>query len=457
MHENNGKTNFQLQEESSVAIQLIDFHSELYPCQVISNNSGQVLLTKKMKIFVKYVEKQFCSKKFLLEYIDDRQYVINYLSQKPSKVILRELILKHWMKDMEIILILLEQDRSIFDKLPKDVRCDEDVSILLMKQKRMVRISSTAFSKLTEKSKSYLLEHIDAIGPFLFGKLSETLRNDAEIVLTYMKINYYHQFDIINLIGKELRNDKQFVLKVLYETNVFVGLDELQHDKEIIDHVFKRWKEFKVLPKYSRYFHSLFCDEFDVIIYILSKGHGLECASERLRDNEQIVRHAVKQNPKSLHYASQRLNCDPKFILDLINEKLLTTLEYVKEIEILGGMKFVEKAQSINPHIETPIQYVTNEMLIDMAVVHKIDISDYHAKITKELALKIVSLNGQSYRLLPLQLICDVDVAITAWKTDTSIFQDIPKQLWTNDFLLRLKEMSACYEELYIPNKKVKR
>jgi len=68
-------------------------------------------------------------------------------------------------------------------------------------------------------------------------------------------------------------------------------------------------------PWAFRHFSLSLRDDFDIAKNAIGKNAGLRYLSERLRDNEELVRYSMKQCNSDFQYASERLRQDKALVL----------------------------------------------------------------------------------------------------------------------------------------------
>lgn len=164
-----------------------------------------------------------------------------------------------------------------------------------------------------------------------FKYISDNLKNDREFVLTVL--TYYNPIDfpgrtlsIYDNISKNLRGDKEIALIALEGNPACFGRvsDKLKDDLEIVTIVAKS-------GFYSSYIDDKFTGNKDFILNILEeKGDNripwdnvyslIKNTSFKLRDDKDVMLSAIKIAPDVINLASSRLLNDEDFILCAVKE-----------------------------------------------------------------------------------------------------------------------------------------
>lgn len=128
-------------------------------------------------------------------------------------------------------------------------------------------------------------------------ELSDSLKNDKEVILTAMNIDP----GCFSFASTDLRSDKELVIEAikLYPPNLKYADDIFKNDKEI------------VLLALSN------TDKDRTAVYAYSV---LEYVSSQFQNDKEIVKLAIKNNKSALEHASTDLRNDKEFILEILKE-----------------------------------------------------------------------------------------------------------------------------------------
>lgn len=201
------------------------------------------------------------------------------------------------------------------------------------------------------------IKHMQYSGAIMYA--SEELRNDKELVLAAVK-KYGNSLEYAS---EKLRNDKELVLAAVKETGFALKFasKELCNDKEVVtvalnsigdvleyaSEELRNTKEIVLLAiqnsKFSdptMYASEEIRNDKDFMLLVLKHGISLKNASERLRDDKDVVMVAVGKYGFELEYASERLRKDKEVIQcaldsnkDAIEYALIDSLEEISGIE----------------------------------------------------------------------------------------------------------------------------
>ena len=171
-----------------------------------------------------------------------------------------------------------------------------------------------------------------------FTELPIKYQNDPEIARAAWKYQGEQTFEFEDL-SDELQNNKEFLKTIALDDNSL-----------------KLFKE-----KYRQEFAN------DREIFL--NNRFIEYASITLRDDEEIVKHAVSMDPSKLQYASERLR-NNKNIIDTIMKKNYLSGDWIKYVgeDYKNNREFIKKAISKGLTLE----YLSDEFKDDEEIVTEI-------------------------------------------------------------------------------------
>jgi hypothetical protein len=199
-------------------------------------------------------------------------------------------------------------------------------------KKRVVEILQRAFPKLVvigypNEHLFVLLERyrhdreaikdIVYLYPLAFEEILSNLhplKNDREIVLEVVK----RRGLVLQNVPERFRHDREIVLTAVKNNGLALHFasPELQNDEEIV------LTAIRSDGGALRYANKRFGENKSVVLEALRNNKGdpylLECVSEKLRDDEEVILAAMENRGEGawylLRYASERLRNDPEFL-----------------------------------------------------------------------------------------------------------------------------------------------
>jgi serine/threonine protein kinase len=141
--------------------------------------------------------------------------------------------------------------------------------------------------------------------------LAKELRNDKEAVLKALK----HSGDALAFASEELQNDKEVVLEAVKQCGdaLASASKELQNDKEVVLEALKQ--NGNALEYASKELQN---NKEVVLQAVKQSGWALKFASKNLQNNKEVVLQAVKQSGSMLKYASKELQNDKDVVFQSI-------------------------------------------------------------------------------------------------------------------------------------------
>jgi ribosome biogenesis SPOUT family RNA methylase Rps3 len=136
----------------------------------------------------------------------------------------------------------------------------------------------------------------------LLSYASKDLRNDRELVSEIIKKKYWE----LNLASVNLKNDRELILEAVKINGMALAFTSynLQNDREIVLEAFKT--KIRIMEDILENFNEKFIqfsqrmNGTGIIIYV----------SEHLKDDHEVILHAVKEDGRAIKYASENLKRD---------------------------------------------------------------------------------------------------------------------------------------------------
>jgi len=223
------------------------------------------------------------------------------------------------------------------------------------------------------------------------------IKNNARLVelSESENIDGYLHLDIHNFPSKRLKSDKLFVLMAINISSKFYKYisKDLQEDFDIIDIIYRDLENLDFIPQKcrdSKEFIKEFINKYGdtsimsiasdnlrndtelIYMAINSDGESLKYINEFYRDNEEIVRIAIKEYPSECYeYISERLRNKKEIIMECINIlKLSNSKYYYEHNNILRNISNINRSDKeiVLPLLEMnkrDFKYVSEELKKD--------------------------------------------------------------------------------------------
>ena len=160
-----------------------------------------------------------------------------------------------------------------------------------------------------KNSRSFIFQLVKENERYSRGPLSyasRELRGDKKFVLECLHSNKDDTFMLHN-ITDALKDDEDFIKQAIEISGYSLSYasERLQRKKELIFEAIKQTRDLYVL----HYCNDL-SDDKEIVIFALQHGAELAQASERLRDDDVVVKIALEANGTNFVYVSGRLQAD---------------------------------------------------------------------------------------------------------------------------------------------------
>lgn len=208
--------------------------------------------------------------------------------------------------DRAFSLEIIKHHSNVLKLLSDEMRDDETVVLAAVSK----HPSSLEYaSNRLKNSKSFIFKLVKENERYSNGPLSyasRELRGDKKFVLECLHSNKDDTF-MLHKITDALKDDEDFIKQAIEISGYSLSYasERLQRKKELIFEAIKQTKDLHVV----NYCKDL-SDNKETVIFALQHGATLAQASERLRDDDDVVKIALEANGKNFVYVSSRFQAD---------------------------------------------------------------------------------------------------------------------------------------------------
>lgn len=189
--------------------------------------------------------------------------------------------------DIDVAKLVLSKDGNRIKSLGQNVQDNKELLLpYVEKNGNMLAYVSNRLKKDKHFVKKCVQESPNAL---YFA--SEEMRNEEDVVWTALQSAHYQGIDILHYIGKNLKEDKNFIVALI--------------------------KFEKIYMKFVHIGESLQNDIDVVKLMVAKNGKLLSSASEKMQDNYDVVMAAMSHTPIALMYASKELQNNRDFLNSL--------------------------------------------------------------------------------------------------------------------------------------------
>ena len=323
------------------------------------------------------------------------EQVLNEISQKGRDLNFMTEIPKKYFNNVEVLLAAIKNNCSI-GELPKGALDIKEIVMFLLSNNLLssnLEFLSDSFKDDKEIAEQALKNNGSNIKYF-----SENIKNDYEIA----KIAVEKDGTYISYVSEELKKNREFV-KIALKQNGYAFMDVSDYyadDREMLLFALKNLGTI--------YSYMLQNDEYV----------GLICfASDRLKDDEEIVIEASKEDMKAFQYASKRLKSDKSFIFKLLSE--------------------ISKYSKNNPEYDE-LDYFIDFIFKTIDKTYKTD---------KDFFLKLVKIDGQLLKKASSKLKNDLEIGIEAIKNDPNAVDFLSETIKNHKEIISLLKDSKLNSE----------
>ena len=273
---------------------------------------------------------------------------------------------------------------------------------------------------------------------YLFNELPEELRNDRDFVLKAVEVNGA----IYEYLSDELKKDEEIaIISINSYFESFRHLpDELFDNERVVEAAIENNQFGAEVLEYAS---ERLKDNKDIVMHAVSKSTGVELfsedrpeegytyndalcyASERLRDDTDVVLLSVENNPDSLKSASARLQNDYDVVLTAVKGNA-HSLKYASE-ELRNNKDLVLIAA--NSYFNSLYDYYDQGLggeELEGSVNIEDSILEYisdELKNDRDVILAIVNNNPYAFVNIPDKYKDDYDIALIAFKEDECLIE----------------------------------
>lgn len=168
--------------------------------------------------------------------------------------------------------------------------------------------------------------------PFSLEKISEADKNNREIFnKIFDKMKDYENIipimSVCSFMGEKLKNDKDFMLKIIVERENFFAFDyatkELKNDREFIFEIVKETKNMRILNHILNYVEDEIKNDRDFVVKISKEINSpfiLENFNEQLRNDKNFIFELIKERGELgiLMDAGEKIRNDKELVFKLI-------------------------------------------------------------------------------------------------------------------------------------------
>lgn len=214
---------------------------------------------------------------------------------------------------------------------------------------------------------------------------SKRLQNDKDVVLEAVKCKWIDLYHALLYTSVELRDDKDIALEAVKNRCYYLEYvsERLKDDKDVVLEAIKKpmlvldmEREIEKLTNTLEERHSLWYAFYDKFWFNIVFDSALKYASDRLKDDKDIVIEAVKNDWNAIEYASDRLKDDEDVVIEAIKNDW-NAIKYSSE-RLKNNKKIVLDA--IANHLDTldciPIE-LKNEKKFKLEIIEILNNSKY--------------------------------------------------------------------------------
>ena len=264
-------------------------------------------MDEEVKLFIEKWQKSRCLSKvpktIPAKLLDNKEFVLEVLKSIEITFPLLEFVSKTLQKDQDVIAEALKQNVENWRFIPKDVLYKKDIFLLTLNY-----VSKYEF----------------------FRGMPDKLKDDKEVILEIVKRDGYD----LNVASSRLKDDEEVAMVAASSnaSSLFYMSNRVKKNKEIVLKALSEYNDPSSGTEFalSKYIPEELRDDYDVVLALVKgSGYCLHDISERLKDNEDIVKVAIShphelsdrfimEYPKrvefSYQYASVRLRNDKEII-----------------------------------------------------------------------------------------------------------------------------------------------
>ncbi|ONU47772.1 DUF4116 domain-containing protein [Burkholderia cenocepacia] len=270
---------------------------------------------------------------------------------------------KEFRGDKEVMIEAVKNDHSIITKAHKKLRKDKDFMMAAVQSSGWnIQYASDELKKDRELTLAALKQN-----PWAIREIDPSFYSDKEIVM----LSVSQEGDMLQFASDELKNDREVVMKAVqhnsmnsYQDAYKYASEELKCDKEIIRLHLGHGGNFHLIPmevldevrkdkdiaeralihseyNYTRFDSSLYEDK-ELIKRIAEINGSILSKITHFNDDKEVIMAGLNFRGVSLSYASERLRNDPELVLKAVKASY-SAGAYV-------GDSLYEQLKSVTPH-----------------------------------------------------------------------------------------------------------
>jgi hypothetical protein len=185
---------------------------------------------------------------------------------------------------------VIKEDHTILENIDKNLLNDKSFMMEMVQINPFILLFASEWLKMDRELVTTAMKE----DTFAFSMASDTLRDNQNFILEYIKFVSSLNFSWLLFISSRLKNDRAFSLEIIKnDSNALAYLNESIRDDEIV-----------------------------VLAAVSKHPSSLKYASSRLKNSRSFIFKVVKENethfPGPFRYASRDLRSDKEFILECL-------------------------------------------------------------------------------------------------------------------------------------------
>lgn len=213
-------------------------------------------------------------------------------------------------EDPDIFLNAIKKNHFAYSMLPESLKDNKDIMLAMaLIDGKFLKDASPRL----RDNEQFILNAIK-IAPWTIAYASPRLQNDFHFILNFFKFFPLRRKDQLskflgylpNDIKEKITGNRLLMLEMIKKIGwlgYIVASKELQKDKDLVLEAIKKDKFISEISTPKE-----FLDDKELMLQAVSiNGYNLALVSDRLKDDDEIVRTAIANQPKALWKASRRL------------------------------------------------------------------------------------------------------------------------------------------------------
>lgn len=237
---------------------------------------------------------------------DNENFILEYMKFATLDYSWLLFISDRLKNDKAFSLEIIKYHSNVLKLLSDEMRDDETVVLAAVSK----HPSSLEYaSSRLKKSRSFIFKLVKENERYSNGPLSyasRELRGDKEFVLECLHSNKDDTF-ILHKITDALKDDEDFIKQAIEISGYLLSYasKRLQRKKELIFEAIKQTRDLYVVD-----YRKDLSDDKETVVFALKHGAALAQASDRLRDDDDVVKIALEANGRNFLYVSSRFQAD---------------------------------------------------------------------------------------------------------------------------------------------------